>query len=297
VTLVQKYIPVKKILVLTKLSQDNSNLTQAAAMLAARLHFDILLFNYYPSFHVTPFHRDDRRTNQDTQKKEHENQEILDKMAADLTQYISLSFPEENVLPVVSSLCTQGRLEHSIKHLIANEDFALVIMGSSSESSFKDLLKGNNTRSVIDHIRQPILVIPRGVELKDISKVVFATNYSMSDIKAVNYLSVWANTFHAELDVVHVDVFGEKQSSEMVEREIFLEMLEDINHPNLKHKLVHGKEVFESLKRFCSHESADLLGLSHYQDTLIMRIARESTSRNFLDEHTIPVIIFPSQTV
>lgn len=287
----------KKILVLTKLSENTSNLTRAAAMLAIRLHLDILLLNCYPSILISSFSGDGRRTSQEIEKKEDENKNILEKMASDLQQFISLSPPEENVLPVVSSRCEHGGLEDSMKNLMTSEDVELVIIGSRSESSFEHLLTGNNINSAIDHIRRPILVIPNGIELKDISKVVFATDYTMSDIKAVNYLCTWTNAFHAKLNVVHVEIFGDKQSSEMVEREIFLDMLEDINHPNLKHKLVHGKEVFHSLNRFCSQENADVLGLLHHQDSFIGRIFTDSTSRDFLETHTIPVIIFSSEMV
>lgn len=287
----------KKILVLIKLSQNTSNLTRAAAMLAARLHLDILLFNCYPAIYVSPFYGDSQRISQIFENKEHESKDVLDKMATDLQQFITRSFPEENALPVVSHSCEQGGLEDNVKYITEHEDIELVIMGSSGEGSLMRLFTGTNTRSFIDHINRPILVIPYGIELKDISKVVFATDYAMSDIKAVNYFSTWANAFHAEFDVVHVDVFGDKQSSEMVEREIFLDMLEDINHPNLKHKLVHGKELLQSLNRFCSQENADLLGLLHHQDSFIRRMFTESTAGDFLEKHTIPVIIFPSEMV
>jgi nucleotide-binding universal stress UspA family protein len=170
-------------------------------------------------------------------------------------------------------------------------------MGSSSDSSFEHLLFGNNAKIVINHAKRPVLIIPSGIDLKKISKVVFATDFNTSDIKAINFLVRLEENFDFQLEIVHVNVFGDKHQQELAAKKIFSDMLDDINHPKLIHTEVAGKNVVSSLQRFCSEQSVDLLGLVHHQDSLIVRMILQSNTNRILDKQTVPVLIFPSEMV
>jgi len=285
----------KKILVLTDLSENTPNLTRAAVKLAIKLQTDILLFKIYQSIPVTPFYGAGPWVGEFETWWEQESKDKLVHMAIELQQFIQSSYPGEKWRPEVSSRYEEGNLADSVKRIAEHEDIELVIMGSSNESSFEHLLFGNNTKSVIAHARRPVLIIPNGFEFNDISKVVFATDFNIIDIKAINYLADLGEILPFELEVVHVDVFDDQQDSGTTARKVFLNMLEDINFPDLQHKEIQGRNVAKSLKQLCSGQGVDMLGVLHHQDSLIIRTIRQSTASDILEKQTIPVIIFPSK--
>jgi nucleotide-binding universal stress UspA family protein len=285
----------KKILVLTDLSENSLNLTRAAALLANKLHTDVLLFNYYTSIPITPYNGAGPWVGEDEAWWEQESKTKLDQMAIELQHFINFSFPGEKWRPVVFNRSEEGSLAENIKTIMNYEDIEMLVMGSSTESNLEHLIFGNNTKTVINHSKCPVLIIPDGFELKALTKVVFATDFNISDIKAINFLFRLEESFHFQLEVVHVNVFGDKHKDELVAKEIFLSMLEDINHPNLIHKEVAGKDVVKSLQRLCAEQGVDILALLHSQDSLIVRLIRQSTANAVLEKQTIPVFIFPSK--
>ena len=285
----------KKILVLTDLSDNTQHLTRAAVKFAINFQADILLFKTYQSIPVTTFYGAGPWIGEDETWWEQESKDKLDKMGIELQQFIHLSFPGEKWRPVVYSRCEEGNLADNLKNVFEHDDIEMVIMGSSSEGSFEHLLFGNKTKSVLAHAKRPVLIITVGTELADISKVVFATDFNISDIKAVKYLANLGEILHYDLEIVHVDVFGDNHQAETEARKVFLEILECIKYPNLHLQEIHGKEVVKSLKQLCARQGANILGLLHHQDSLVVRMIRQSITTDLLGEQTIPVIVFPSK--
>lgn len=283
----------KKILVLTDLSESVVHLTETAFMLSEKLHADILLFNSYETIPVTPFYGAGPWIGEDETWWEQESRSKLDKMAVELQQSIHRMMPGEKWRPEVSVQCLQGSLAENVKTVIAHQDIELVIMGGSKDTRFEHILFGNATKSVIAHAMRPVIIIPPGASLTDISKVFFATDYESADIKAVSYLARLGQLLHYELEIIHVEVFGDRESSEMEQQKVFLTMLEDLSYPQLQHIEVHGKEVVSRLIQLCVEKKANLLGLLHQQDSLLVRMIRQSTANQLLEKQTIPLIIFP----
>jgi len=285
----------KKILVLTDLSENALHLTRTAVMLAEKLHADILLFNNYETIPVTTFYGAGPWIGEDETWWAKESRTLLDKMAVELGQYIHRLLPGERWRPQVSVQCVQGGLTENVKDTISHHDIELVVMGSSKDTSFDHILFGNATRSVVAHATRPVIIIRSGTELTDISKVLFGTDYNSADIKAVSYLARLSKLLHFELEIIHVEPFGGRENSETQQRKVFLALLEDLRYPELQHTEVRGKEVVSRLIKVCTEKKADLLGLLHQHDSLFIRMIRQSTTNDLLDNQKVPLIIFPSK--
>ncbi|WP_159476572.1 universal stress protein [Dyadobacter sp. 3J3] len=284
----------KKILVLTDLSENVTNLTQTAVLLAEKLHADILLFNSYQTIPVTPFYGAGPWIGEDESWWEKESVTQLNKIAMELSESIHSLLPGEIWRPDVTVKSVQGGLAENVKDIITHQDIELVIMGSSNDTGFDHILFGSATKSVMAHATRPVIIIPPGAQLTKISKVFFATDFNVSDIKAVSYLARLARLLYFELEIIHVEPFGESESSEMKDRKIFMNMLEDLRYPELQHTEVHGKEVVSRIIKLCTEKKADLLGLLHQQDSLLIRMLRQSTANDLVETQKLPLIIFPS---
>jgi nucleotide-binding universal stress UspA family protein len=285
----------KKILVLTDLSENVKHLSQTAIMLAEKLHADILLFNSYETIPVTSFYGAGPWIGEDEGWWGQESRAKLDKIAVELQQTLHRLLPGEQWRPQVSIQCLEGGVAEHVKDIIAHQDIELVIMGSSKDTRFDHLLFGNVTKSVIAHATRPVIILPPGVELAEISKVVFATDFDSADIKAVNYLSRLAAMLHYRLEIVHVELLEEQRRAEMEDKKVFLAMVEDLNFPDLVHTEVRGKEVVPRLIRLCKEQKVNLLGLIHHHDSLLVRMIRQSTANDLLENQAISLIIFPSK--
>jgi len=285
----------KKILVLTDPSKSDPDLTQAAAKLANGLHCDVLLFSIYESIPMNTFYGASPWINGNGTSWQQESKDKLSVIAFELRAFILLSLPGERWRPEVTFHCEAGDLSDNLKNVLESEDIEMIVMGASKQSGFKHFLFGKNTNLVVSNATRPVLILAGKFEFKDLQKVLFATDFNVSDLKAVNLLAKYAEALHFDLELVHVDDIEDKQSEENVCKQVFLNMLEDINHPNLTHLEIHGKNVVQSLKRLCSRQGIDMLALLHHQDALLIRMLKSSTTKNILDQLTLPVIVFPSK--
>jgi nucleotide-binding universal stress UspA family protein len=289
-------IPImKKILVLADLSDNTSHLTKAAVMLADKLRADILLFNNFQVIPVTSFYGAGPYVGRDETCWEQECRTKLDKLGVAVQQSIHRSLPGEKWQPRVFTQSEEGNFGANVNSIIALKDIELVIMGGSTESSFEHLLFGNKVRSVIDHASCPVLIIPFGSELNKVENVIFTTEFESSDIKAVHYLTDLGKQLHYQLNIVHINVMGHSESSEMERKQIFLSMLQDLDYAGLSHSEVRGKELMERLLRLSLDQRADLIALVHHHDSLIVRMIRQSVTGQILEKQTLPVIVFPPQ--
>lgn len=285
----------KKILVLADLSENTSHLTKAAVMLAKKLHADILLFNNYQVISVTSFYGAGPYVGRDETWWEQECRTKLDKLGVAVQQSIHRSLPGEKWQPRVFTQSDEGNFGDNVNSIIARKDIELVIMGGSTESSFEHLLFGDKVRSVIDHASCAVLIIPFGSELNKVENVIFTTEFESSDIKAVHYLTDLGKELHYQLNIVHINVMGHSESSEMERKQIFPSMLQDLDYAGLSHSEVRGKELVERLLRLSLDQGADLIALVHRHDSLIMRMIRQSITGQVLEKQTLPVIVFPGQ--
>jgi nucleotide-binding universal stress UspA family protein len=285
----------KKILVLTDLSENDFNLTQTAVMFAKKLQADILLFNNYQIIPVTTFYGGGPWVGEDETRWEQESRTELNKMAVKLHQSIHLMLPGEKWRPEVSVECLEGSLVDNVNHIIAHHDIELILMGGGKDSRFEHMLFGNNTKSIIADVTRPILIVPSGVELNDIDKVFFATDYNSADIKAVSYLAHLGELLCFDLEIIHVEVLGDMDNSETQRKKEFLTLLEDLSYPSLQHTEVRGKEVVSRLITLCRDKQASILGLLHQQDSLLVRMIRHSTTVGLLEKQAIPLMVFPSR--
>ncbi len=285
----------KKILVLTDPSKNAPDLTQAAAKLAIELHCDVLLFSVYQSLPINTFYEASSWINGNDASWQQESKDKLSVIAFELRAFILLSLPGERWRPEVTFHCEAGDLSDNLKNVLESEDIEMIMMGTSKQSGFKHFLFGKNTNLVISNAKRPVLILPGKFEFKDVQKVLFATDFNLSDLRAVNLLAKYAEALHFDLELVHVNDIEDKESEENVSKQVFFNMLEDINHPNLTHLEIHGKNVGQSLKRLCSRQGIGMLALLHHQDALLIRMLKSSTTKNILEQINLPVIVFPSK--
>lgn len=277
----------KKILVLTDLSDNSVHAARYAAVLASRMHKKLFLFHTYVALPVIPSYAGAPWVPQDLVYDHRRRQARLECLAEDLD-----TSPGPNASISIEILNDQGPLPGHVKKLVSHNDIEMVVMGAGSGGRMEHLLNGRDTLAVIEVCRRPVLVVPSAAEGQAIRKILFATAFYDRDISAVRYLIKLARSLNAELEVVHLlPLHGGVSEDEQETR--FLHLLNKFNYPLITYRKIHGKDISSRLLKERKEYDADLLALSHHKHGFFTELFTPDTVRKILSRHKFPVLVLP----
>lgn len=130
------------------------------------------------------------------------------------------------------SLVEYDHLVSGIKHMVADKNIDLIVMGTKGASGLKEVVLGSNTGSVITRVQSNVLVIPEEAKFIPPEEIAFATDYNLLyNAKILDPLIEIAKKNEAMIRVLHVSRRDEVLSQEQKEnKELLGEYLKDIDH-------------------------------------------------------------------
>jgi nucleotide-binding universal stress UspA family protein len=281
----------KNILVLTDFSANAANAATNAVYLSEKLHTDLLLYYTYQSAPVTPYYAGGPFVPAANVVFEEKSNKELSLLSDYLKTKIEVSAHGHR--PSIHHMTGEGNLGENVKEIIHQKNIDLVVMGARSSSVIDHLLSGSETTDVINYADRPVLIIPAGSELKHLKKIVFATNYNENDIQALGYLINLAQLFEAKIEVIHVDVMGERENHNIIVEVEFKKYINDLKYSGITYHDIQGKNVVNSINNFCHNCGADMLAMVHYNRSFFARIFGKSDTKKELINQKQAVLVFP----
>jgi nucleotide-binding universal stress UspA family protein len=283
----------KTILILTDFTENAAHAALSGLMLGEKLHANLLLFNVNLTQPVIPQYAGGPTVIDDFSFWEKESKELLHKLSGSLESLIVQTDPQL-YKPAIHIECGEGNVGVMVNEMAKQKDIELVVMGARAGTTMDHILTGSETISVIDHAIRPVLVVPLNAGLSKLNKVVFATDYSERDINGIHYLVKLGKLFNFHLEIVHVNLFDEKDILKMEKEGMFLKQVNKLKYPHISFKEINGKDVTHRLNTLCDETGADLLSIMHYKNSFLKRIFKHSTTHRALTDQKIPLLIFPS---
>lgn len=281
----------KTILVLTDFSKSALFAAEAAAMLAGKLHADLLLLYSDYAIPINPFYPGIFPGEGDSSWKAHCETE-MDKIKDHLMRLLSLTKTRQRK-PDISSKIVEGDLAGHVVDLVKSKGVELIAMGAPAGSKIDHALLGSDTASVIEAANCPVLVVPANGSITVLDRIIFATNYSNSDIFAIEYLVELGKLFEYQLEIVHISLYGSREIEQNAEVVNFLKKLSEDLYPRVLFWNIKGKHLFRRLTQFYKEREADLLSMTHQPHGLLSRILKEGTVMKSLATQKFPMLIFP----
>jgi len=282
----------KKILVLTDLSDQSLITVDAAITMSAKLNANLLLFNSFIAEPVLPEYGGNPWSVQELTWMD-EGEKKLNYIKEEAETIIEgLSAAEHHA----SVDCRQGMggLGGQVKDLLGKENIEMVVMGARTGSAWDHILMGSDTVSVINHANRPVLVIPAAHAFKKLKKVTLATDLDEADINAVHYLTRLGRLFDFSIDIVHVKLWGD-DTAHGERRAAFEKRVARFNFPEISYHYITGKDLVSRLNRLCRETGTDLLALVHDKHSLLNRLFHSTQAKSLLEKQELPALIIPAR--
>lgn len=283
----------KTILILTDFSKNAAHAAFAGAKLAKKLHANILLLHSNTSQAPSPIYAGGFTVVDEVNFLEKENLQKLKDLANSLEPVLDSG--ESTWKPFVHYEENIGPLAYQVRNIIATKDIEIIVMGAREGSRLDHFFTGGETFSVIDKVSRPVIILPQNIYLDDLKRVVFATDFAEDDIKAIRYLAGLGLIFNYQIEIVHVNSYGDDDITKELRKMEFMKHIQRLRYPHLNIEELNSKDVVSRLNRLCEETKTDLLAFTHYHDSFFARLLHHSTAREALENQKVPMLIFPAK--
>ncbi len=184
-----------------------------------------------------------------------------------------------------------GFITDEIAETADDEEYSLIIMGSTGASGLKEILFGSTTLSVIEKSKTPVLVIPKNSTFQKPSKILFCTDYRSGDMPVLSQLNVFSSLFDAQLHILHVS-----QNVGAISDDVFKVYKEKAKEALGKtkvhfHKVISEDEAY-SIEEFINQNDIDIVSILQYKKSFFERIFKKSVTRELAFHTEKPLLVF-----
>jgi len=275
----------KKILVPIDFSDCSINALKNAINIAKKMDRELLLINAFlvPVTHV-----------------EFGGATMMGEIAHEMERNIEMQFrrlaKETPELKSVDYEYTMGHGSASdlVYAALEDHDILMVVMGTHGAKGIDEILLGSNTYSVIKSTDVPVLVIPENAGVHNFNKIALTSDYKdIDNLKIFDPLIQFADTFHAEIDVIHFSS-NDKLSHEEIDMAKNIE-----NHFKKVRHSYHVSEVSdnfeEAIEAYINEHNIDLLTMIPRKHNIFDKLFGESSwTRRMVFHSKTPLLILPT---
>lgn len=137
---------------------------------------------------------------------------------------------------------------------------SLMIVGMKGESALKDLVMGSTAKKLIDKAPCPVLTVPADHRFEKLTDLVYATDFEVEDLRALEKLVVLARVLKARIRVVHVTM--DKTYAGTSQMEWFKEMAsQKIDYDRIHFEVLKSDDIIHALRDYSENQHAGMIAM------------------------------------
>lgn len=168
----------------------------------------------------------------------------------------------------------------------------LIIVGMKGESALKDLVMGSTAKKLIDKAPCPVLTVPSNHHLEKLTDLVYATDFEVEDIKALEKVVELAEVWQADIRVVHVT--ADKDYAGNPQMEWFREMVSNkIDYDRIHFEVLESDNIVSSLEKYSENRHAGMIAmLERIQKGAAKKLFHRGHVKQMASRNQLPLLSF-----
>ncbi len=282
----------KKILFTTAYSDASKNTWQYALRLAEHFGAQITLMHVYEEVKVPLVPGNDFLNEEMAQNLINVNQEKEKEQRSLLDEFVTANTGKKYDAVNFNFIVTSGDVAEAILQEEKEEDYDLIVLGTTTTSHISDALFGSTSQKVLAQADTPVFLVPPMASYLDFDRIVYATNYEAGDLAALEHLMEWIKAFHAKLLILHVYQKASEQPQAKKDMQKLEQAFEDqINTGEISTLLVEGN-ASQGIQKYLEQSGADMIAMTTHHRGFFARLFDASVTNQMAGESLVPLLIF-----
>jgi len=178
-----------------------------------------------------------------------------------------------------------------MQHVVDENKIDLIVMGTKGETDSMNKVFGSIASHVVNNVKCPVLIIPKGHHQYNINEVLFATDFHFTN-NIAEYLAPFIQLAKEFTPFIHVVQFKKGKEPgphvENVEEQKMENLLKDVGHSF--HFIEDGK-VEDGLFEFAQKHHSDLIVIVTRHYSMWEKIFHQSLTKKVAMHSEIPVLV------
>ncbi|MEJ2583780.1 MAG: universal stress protein [Robiginitalea sp.] len=189
--------------------------------------------------------------------------------------------PVEN-MSVLSGIIAKSTVWHA----------RMIVVGMKGESAIKDLVMGSTAKKLIDKAPCPVLTVPADHRFEQLTDLVYATDFEVEDLRALEKLVVLARAWNADVRVVHVTM--DKEYAGASQMEWFKEMVaQKIDYDRIHFEVLKSDNIIYSLRDYSVSQHAGMIAmLERIQKGAAKKLFHRDLVKQMASNSRLPLLSF-----
>lgn len=271
----------KKILVPVDFSEVSGFATSFAIQLAEKNDAQITLlnsvhFDYFSDYQFTAF-------NSATSLMD----DVRDAMEMKIKEYVK----RFDTRLKIKTLIHESSLINSVKELINEKGYDLVVIGTQGSSGLEEALIGSNTEKVVRHAQCPVISVPCSIDISGVKRILIPLD--IREIKSSFFKQVASlqKQFDATLEFLWVKTPHNIENEEKVNIE-FSQLIEQYGISNFEFTVVRNVFPSDGILWHADDTNADMIAMQTHARRGIAHWLSGSLTEDTVNHINIPVWSF-----
>lgn len=165
----------------------------------------------------------------------------------------------------------------------------LVVMGMTGRGKTVEKIFGSVTTSILENSEIPVLLVPAGQKYRWMQNIIYATDFSFSDIGVLGYLKKMARAFNTEIDCLHVVEDGENLSQAQFNMAILEDTFEGKYFADFD--VVEG-DFIEEVSQYLQYDNSNILVMLTRKKKMWNLFTDSSLTKEAIQKINRPILVF-----
>lgn len=281
-------------LVPTDFSPSAMNAAEYALQLAKYLEANLTLCNAFFLPTAIPAADYISLPQYDYETLKEENEKALEAVAKELRIKDHSLSRIDSFHPSLTCLAEQGGVVDIISKIAEKKKVSMAVMGMTGAGALSRVLLGSISRSLIDHAKFPLMLIPSDFSFRKISKIAFASTLCKEDVGVVHSIAGLARYFNADLLIAHVSADEDTAVVEHQAQSFLNEVTCKINYDRVYIRYIKASDVDQGISWLSAHGQIDMLVMVHHPRSLFERIFNGSHTHAEAEHLNVPLLVLPA---
>lgn len=173
----------------------------------------------------------------------------------------------------------------------------IIAVGMKGEHPLTEMVLGSTAKKLIDKSPCPVLAVPSDHRFDTIDHIVYATDFELEDLHALEKVAELARSFNADLHIVHITDNRERYGPDQMAW--FKAMIKErIKFDALYFELLESSNIAGVLKEYSEKLGADMICmLERSNRNLVKKWFHRDIVKQVADQNNIPLLSFNEENL